>query len=456
MPLMQTSLTADALGPLHERLARANLTQSKIYSGDRPARQPVHTVYGGAHLFTPDTPAKLGAIARRSFAEYAPDPAALAAALDLEPAVAHAIHGRIAGKLAGEAIEDYRIDFEDGYGNRPDAEEDGHAGQAARAVAAGLAAGTLPAGLGLRIKPLGEDLRARSLRTLDRFLTGLAREAGSLVPPRLAVTLPKVTSVEQVAVLVEVIGRLETILGWPDGAIAIELMVETPRAIFDESGRVALPALVRAAGARCTSVHFGPYDYTASLGVTAAHQRTDHPACDFAREVMRVSLAGTGLWLVDGPTTIMPIAPHRPAAGQPLTTAQTADNRRIVHYAWKRHYDHVRRGLANALYQGWDLHPAQLPARYAAVYAFFHEGLDQASARLRAFIDRSAQATRVGDVFDDAATGQGLLNYFLRAVGCGAITEAEALAQGGLTLPALQSRSFLAILRMREEGAAPR
>jgi hypothetical protein len=86
--------------------------------------------------------------------------------------------------------------------------------------------------------------------------------------------------------------------------------------------------------------------------------------------------------------------------------------------------------------------------RYAAVYSFFLEGLDQASLRLRSFVEKAAQATLVGDVFDDAATGQGLLNYFLRGTGCGAITLAEAKSTG-LTLDELQSRSFLKILQGR-------
>ena len=93
-----------------------------------------------------------------------------------------------------------------------------------------------------------------------------------------------------------------------------------------------------------------------------------------------------------------------------------------MHRAWRLHADDVRHSLVNGFYQGWDLHPAQLPTRYAAVYAFFLEGLDAASERLRNFVDKAAQATLVGDVFDDAATGQGLLNFFLRGINCGAIT----------------------------------
>ena len=150
-----------------------------------------------------------------------------------------------------------------------------------------------------------------------------------------------------------------------------------------------------------------------------------HPACDFAKHVMQVALAGTGIWLSDGATNIMPvgrIAPRRRALTAPSATRIAA-----VHRAWRLHAEHVRHSLVNGFYQGWDLHPAQLPSRYAAVYAFFLEGLDAASERLRNFVEKAAQATLVGDVFDDAATGQGLLNYFLRAMNCGAITEDEAV-----------------------------
>jgi hypothetical protein len=113
------------------------------------------------------------------------------------------------------------------------------------------------------------------------------------------------------------------------------------------------------------------------------------------------------------------------------------------------HYDHIRHSLTHAYYQGWDLHPAQLPTRYAAIYAFFLEGLDQAGQRLSNFVDSAAKATLVGEVFDDAATGQGLLNFFLRAINCGAIDEEEATARTGLDLDEIRTRSFLAILEGR-------
>ena len=129
----------------------------------------------------------------------------------------------------------------------------------------------------------------------------------------------------------------------------------------------------------------------------------------------------------------------------------SAENAEVVHRAWRLHTRDTRHLLVNGFYQGWDLHPAQLPSRYTTVFAFFLEGLDAASERLRNFVKKAAQATLVGDVFDDAATGQGLLNYFLRAMICGAITQAEAIQMSGLTVEELSSRSFIKMLEHRRK-----
>ncbi|PYP42571.1 MAG: phosphoenolpyruvate kinase, partial [Gemmatimonadetes bacterium] len=87
--------------------------------------------------------------------------------------------------------------------------------------------------------------------------------------------------------------------------------------------------------------------------------------------------------------------------------------------------------------------------RFAALYSFFLDGIEAAGVRLRNFVGKAAQATLVGDVFDDAATGQGLLNFFLRGLNAGAITEAEALAMTGLTAEEFRGRSFVGIMRAR-------
>ncbi len=399
------------------------------------ARQPVHTVYGGAHLFKADTARRLGERGLAALDEHG-GPAEFTAAfgLDVDAALARRIRERVGSKLLREPVEDFRIDFEDGYGNRPDAEEDGHALAAAREVARGHRERSLPPYIGIRIKPLGGELRERAVRTLDRFVSTLVEDAGE-VPAGFVVTLPKITAVGQVSMLVDRLENLERDLKLPTGSLRLELMIETTESVLDSGGGCAIPALVEASRGRCRGAHFGTYDYTASCQITAAHQHMTHPSCDFAKLMMQVALASTSVWMSDGATNVLPIG-----------------DRATVHAAWRLHASHVRHSLVGGFYQGWDLHPAQLPSRYAAVYAFFLEGLDAASTRLRNFVEKAAQATLVGEVFDDAATGQGLLNYFLRAMNSGAITEKEAVDRSGLTLEELRSRSFAAILRGRKRS----
>ena len=448
--IAQTSLGPNEIGDVSTALQSANRAFMQHYPGESNRRQAVHTVYGGAHLFKADSAQKLGAAALRSLDEYAPDAATLAEALGIsrdEP-FSQLIYDRIVEKLRREPVEDFRLDFEDGYGNRPDAEEDGHAVASAAEVARGLETGTLPPFIGIRIKPLNEDLRARSIRTLDIFVTVLTRTTGGQLPENFIITVPKIQLPEQVTAAVRLFALLEEKTGLTSGSLKIEPMIETPQAIINQRGEAALNSLVDAAGGRCRSVHFGVYDYTASCGITAAYQSMGHPSCDFARQMMLVSLAGTGVHLSDGATNILPVGPHRASDGMPLTAEQQKENRDAVHAAWRLGFNDNMHSLRTGFYQGWDLHPAQLVTRYAAVFSFFLEGLESASKRLKTFVEKAALASLFGDVFDDAATGQGLLNFFLRGIACGAITEEEALATG-LTIEEIRSRSFLKILQKR-------
>ena len=431
---------------LLDSLRAANMAFVALHPGDPPRRQPVHVVYGGGHLFRADTAAKLGEVARRSLAEYAPDPAALDEALGLGR-LAEPVYARVKEKLAREPGGDFRSEFVDGYGTRPDADEDRDVANAAREVAKGHEARTLPEFIGIRVKPLTEELRVRSVRTLRIFLGTLLDEAGEL-PENLVLTLPKVTISEQVSVFAGLLSGIERELGLDEGVLRFEVMVETPQLVVGPDGRTALPALIPAAKGRLQAAHFGTYDYTASLGITAAHQRMRHPVCEHAKLVMQAAFAGTGVWVSDGSTAILPVPVH-PARDGALTAAQRAENRAGVHAAWRLHANDVRHSLAGGFYQGWDLHPAQLVSRYAALFEFFLQGLDAAGERLRNFVAKATQATLVGDVFDDAATGQGLLNYFLRAVQTGAITEARAVEMSGLTVDEIRGRSFVAILKNR-------
>ncbi len=479
---MNSTFTPRSIESILFNLRSANTEFSKLYPGDSDKRQPVHTVYGGAQIFKADTAAKLGATALKSLYENAPNFAEFARGIGLpgneqlpksterikalekkikkNPAavrktdehvwLAFVIFERVIEKLKREPVEDFRIDFEDGYGNRPDAEEDGHAAATAQAVARGMNEHLLPPFIGMRIKPFTEDLKARSIRTLDIFISTLLKSTNGKLPENFVVTLPKVVIPEQVTALVELLKMLENKNAVPSGSLKFEIMVETPQSIFNSKGECALPEFIASAEGRCVAAHFGVYDYTASNNIIAAFQSMTHPACDFARTVMKVSLAGTGIWISDGATNVMPVGPHRAEKGKNLSLKQRKENRDVVHRIWKLNFEHINHSLMNAYYQGWDLHPAQIPVRYAAVYAFFIRNLEAASIRLKTFIEKAAQATLIGDVFDDAATGQGLLNFFLRGISCGAITEKEALATG-LTLEEIRSRSFIKILQNRRK-----
>jgi citrate lyase beta subunit len=474
---MSTSIPANKKEQLFNKLKEANTAFQQIYPGDRTERQPVHTLYGGANLFKYDAAKNLGLRALEIFNTYAPDFISFGKAFGLDgiekidsklsvedirkkyevlssqerknhPArLSYEVYNKVVHKLKTEAIEDFRIDFEDGFGNRSNEEEDATAVEAATEVAKGMKEKTLPPFIGIRIKPFTEEMKERGLRTLDLFVSTLVKQTGGALPNNFIVMLPKVTIPEQVSTLVDFFEILEQELGLKNGILKMEMMVETTQAIMDIDGTNPLFRFIKASKSRCIAMHFGTYDYTASCSITAKYQEMDHPVCDFAHHMTKVALAHTGIWLSDGATNTMPIGPHR---GDNLTKEQLQENKEVVHRAWKKGYDHIRHSLWNGFYQGWDLNPAQFPMRYAAVFAFFLESYDDAVERLKTFVDKAARATLIGDVFDDAATGQGLLNYFLRALNSGAITEEELLATG-LTLDEIRSRSFKKILENRKK-----
>ncbi len=440
-----TSLDAPAMQLMQASLNSAQSEFVSRFPGESNARQPIHVVYGGAHLFKAETAQKLGALARQSLNDFAPHASALGSALGLSDALAERVYPRVVEKLQREAVEDFRIDFEDGYGHRSDEEEDGHAVEAAQQVARGFREKLLPECIGIRIKPLSAELGLRAIRTLDLFLTTLMKEGFEGRLP--LITLPKVIFAAQISILVNALSSLEKKLGLAHGSLRIECMVEAAQGLIDAQGRAVLPQIHTAADGRLYGAHFGAYDYTASLDITAAEQRMRHPACDAARTQMKLAFAGTGVFVSDGATTHLPIAPHR---GPALTLEQKHENERAIHAAWRASAEDIRHSLANGFYQGWDLHPAQLVARYGTVFGFFLESLAPVTVRLANFVSRLGQATLSGHTFDDAATGQGLLNFFLRGLSCGALTQAEAEATG-LTSEELKSWSFAFIASNRRQ-----
>lgn len=473
---MKLSIPQEVRESVFQDLKIANTAFNMLYPGELIQRQPVHTVYGGANLFRADSTQRMGKNAVNNLVTYAPNFAIFAKALKIKgyqtlPDADHevqdlaarlakmpeserkkdhawlafSVYNKVKAKLEREAVEDFRIDFEDGFGNRSDEEEDETAVTAATELAKGMEAGTISPFIGIRIKPFTEDLKYRGIRTLDIFITTLLGESGGKLPDNFVVMLPKVTIPEQIEALVTLFETLEKANGLPAMSLKMEMMVEATQAVMDSDGRNPLFRLIRAGKGRCIAAHFGTYDYTASCNITAKYQTMAHPVCDFAHHMTRVALGHTGIMLSDGATNVMPVGPHR---GENLTAQQEIENREVVHKAWKMGFDHTMHSLINGFYQGWDLNPAQLPTRYAATYTFFLESYEDAAERLKNFVEKAAQATLHGDVFDDAATGQGLLNYFLKAMNCGAISEEETLVTG-LTLDEIRSRSFYKILTDR-------
>jgi citrate lyase beta subunit len=438
-------LTPDAARSLSD----ANRQFSALYPGDRPVRQPIHTVYGGAQLYKAETTKRLGELALASLHAFAPTPADLAEGVGFaatsKSSVIDTVYARVKAKLEREAVEDFRIDFEDGFGARPDAEEDETAVRAAGELARAMQQGLVPPFIGIRVKSFSEEWAVRGARTLELFVDALLAATRGVLPSNFVVTLPKVTIPEQPRTLVRLLEALEARHGLALGSLRFELMIETTQALLGPSGYSPLPALLQAGEGRCVGAHLGTYDFTASCNITAAHQAMDHPMCDLAKGLMLLAYAGTGIFLSDGATNVMPVPPHR---GSALSAEQIAENRAAVHAAWQLSHRHIHHSLVGGFYQGWDLHPAQLPVRYATCYAFFLSGLESAAQRLKNFIEKAAQATLVGDVFDDAATGQGLLNYFLRALNCGAIDLSD-IEQTGLTAAEVELRSFAKILAAR-------
>jgi citrate lyase beta subunit len=406
-------LGADVLDDLDRRLAPADADLAARYPGDAGARQPVHTVYVPADQMTPGLAADWGGQARAALDRHAGGAAALAEATGVDPELTARVYPGVLDKLAREPIEDLRLDFEDGYGPRPDEREDHDAVAAARALAEAAGAGTAPPYVGLRVKCLEAPTRRRGVRTLDLFLGALL--AGSALPDGFVVTLPKVTDVRQVEAMALLCGLLERAHGLPAGRLRFEIQVETPQSILGADGTATVARMIHAAGGRCSGLHYGTYDYSAALGIAAAHQRMDHPAADHAKAVMQVAAAGTGVRLSDGSTNVLPVG-------------DTA----AVHAAWRLHCRLVHRSLARGYWQGWDMHPAQLPTRYLATYAFFREGLPAAAARLRAYAER-----RAGGVLDEPATAQALAGFVARGLDCGALDAGEVQERTGLDRAAI-------------------
>jgi citrate lyase beta subunit len=446
---VKTLLSENFLKNIYKKIGGAEKFQGKSLLSKNINRQPVHVVYGGADKFKFDISAKFGRIALKTLDEYADNDKVFFDALGLtDYEFSKVIYKRVIDKLKREPVEDYRIDFEDGYGIRTDSEEDKSAELTALETSKGISEKSLPPFFGIRIKPLTNDFKERAIRTLDIYLSTLISETKGKLPDNFLVTLPKITFTKQITILVELLKKLEDKNSLPEGSLKFEMMIETPEVIINQRGECGLPALISASEGRCFAAHFGAYDFTSSLDITAKNQSLDHPLCDFAKNIMKVAFADSGIFLSDGATNILPVPRFRNDPGIVGTNEEKKTNREVIFNAWKISFKDIRHSLQSGFYEGWDLHPAQIPIRYAAVYSFFLEELESATKRLKSFIDTAAQVSLSGNIFDDAASAQGLLNFFIRSLNCGALIE-EEVKQTGLTIEELRTKSFLKILESR-------
>lgn len=384
------------------RLRDADALLAEHYPGDRGVRQPLHTVYVPANACTAEVIDTWSQAALLALETQGSD--VLLEALGL-PSPSADLVPRVTRKLTDQPIEDLRIDFEDGY-RRPADAEDADAAAAVDIIRAVSQLPTGPAHIGIRFKSLEAATRERGLRTLDVVVRGLATTGG--LPAGFVVTLPKVTSVAQVEAMVETCEVLERAYGLDRHALLFELQIETPQSILGSDGRATVAPMIHAAAGRCTGVHYGTYDYAAASGIAPAFQSMEHPVADHAKATMHVAVAGTGVFMSDGSTNVLPVG--------------TTDE---VRAAWALHARLLRRSLERGVYQGWDLHPAQLVTRYAAVFAFMDEGLPTAVRRLTNYLSEAASG-----VMDEPATARALAQFILRALDCGAATT-ESLAATG-------------------------
>jgi hypothetical protein len=407
------------LSEVDARLAEADALLTSRWPGLIPGVQPVHTVYVPIDAYRRGLAVDWGRAALASARQANPaagqevDEAAVvavAAAVGLpdDAGLARAV----VAKLRSAPIEDLRLDAEDGYGDHPE-RESADVVEAATILAGEVADGTAPSRVGIRFKCLEAPTRRRGLESLELFLSTLLRQAGRL-PQGLRLTCPKVTSVEQVAVMASVLEHLEVGLGLAAGTLTFEVQAETPQVVLCADGTITAARMLDAGQGRISGVHYGTYDYSAALGVDGAYQASDHPVADQAKDLLQLALAGTAVELSDGSTNLVPDGPG------------------AVH-AWREHARLVTRHLRRGIRQGWDLHPAQLVTRYLATYAYYRDGYEATASRLSAYLGGVG-----GDVMDEPATARALAAFLMRGVACGALSAAElAMAAPELDLAAV-------------------
>jgi citrate lyase beta subunit len=388
--------------------------------------QPTHVVYGGAQLFKTGTINKIGTLAVAHFEQYTAQISRCQQELDPNQSVAvwQQAVGRAKSMLQHRSVQDFRIDFEDGFGVRSHAEEDQCARTSAEALADELLIGPMKSDIGLRIKALDAATADRAVRTLEIFCASLFAKWTPNETQSLILTLPKVESWQQAETIARICSVVENLHKLPPNFFRLELMIESLGVFSTRDGANDARRMIDSTHQRLQAFHIGSYDLTAQCGVAALDQGMRHPACDWVILNLKAATEGTDIWISDGATATLPLVPHRGEANQ-LTSVQRAENESAVYYAWRKSLVDIRGSLRLGVSQGWDLHPHQIAIRYLTLAHYYSVNLPEMHQRMENFTKKKEQATAVGTAFDDAATVRGLVNFFSRGLAIGALQESE-------------------------------
>ncbi|MGJ7540838.1 DUF6986 family protein [Brevibacterium luteolum] len=331
---------------------------------------------------------------------------------------------RVSARLREKPIDDLRVDFEDGYGQRSDETEDDDVRRAATATAemAAQAAHRCPS-FGIRPKSVDSPQPERGARTLLLWVETLL-DCG-YPADTILFTAPKITSPTHVDIWRDLSAHIEDSFELNEGTVRFELQIETPQSVLAADGCNAMIELVKRSGGRCVALHYGTYDYSASLGIFPEFQSSDHPVGLFAKESMRLAAALYGIWVSDGSSNLIP------------TSADPDANARAI----SRHVDLILDALGRGIVQGWDLHPTQLPTRYLANFAFYRTYFGSSAQRLSEYFSRSSGS----GVLDEPATARAMAGLITRGWEVGALSSEEIQQATSLTPPELYHKCGLTL-----------
>jgi citrate lyase beta subunit len=399
-----------------------------------------HTFYGGAHLFKETTFSRMTQLGQQGFERFFATPKALGDWYDLvfhvpadnvkiEGALRQGsvgfseadltqLHTLLKACISRQFLEDYRIDFEDGYGVHEPTEELAQAERSAKVLAQVLASApsleALP-NVGIRLKPFSGGQAAHSVRLLGHFFETLQANVSLEKLPSFWVTLPKCRMAAEGVKLAQLLESLEVALGLASNTFGMELMFETLEGIQALGNRDFvqhwLPEVADGCCQRPTALVLGTFDTCAEWGIASRNQGHQHPLMDYVRLQALGWGNQIGAQVVDSITRTVP---QLSMDGEPLAV----------------HGRHVAHSLALGVSAGWDIHPLQVLARHAVRLAMVFSGLSAALERLERFLTARTHASRVGAGFDDLATVRGLVLQLEQAERLGLVSVQQIIAQG--------------------------